>query len=259
MTDAGMRVESVKGECNLGQHEIAFRYDELIPKADEHALFKTGTKEIAAQEGAAITFMAKYDQREGNSCHIHLSLRDIEGVPLFAGHRQHGMSETFEQFLAGLLACTPDFTLLLAPNINSYKRFAEGSFAPTALAWGKDNRTCSFRVVGHEEGIRVECRIPGGDVNPYLAIAALVAGGLHGVDHALVLEPEFVGNAYTSAAPRLPRTMRAAADRFAASAIAREAFGDRVVDHYTNMAEVEMRNFEASVTDWERFRSFERM
>ena len=259
MTDAGMRVESVKGECNLGQHEIAFRYDELIPKADEHALFKTGTKEIAAQEGAAITFMAKYDQREGNSCHIHLSLRDIEGVPLFAGHRQHGMSETFEQFLAGLLACTPDFTLLLAPNINSYKRFAEGSFAPTALAWGKDNRTCSFRVVGHEEGIRVECRIPGGDVNPYLAIAALVAGGLHGVDHALALEPEFVGNAYTSAAPRLPRTMRAAADRFAASVIAREAFGDRVVDHYTNMAEVEMRNFEASVTDWERFRSFERM
>jgi glutamine synthetase len=259
MTDAGMRVESVKGECNLGQHEIAFRYDELIPKADEHALFKTGTKEIASQEGAAITFMAKYDQREGNSCHIHLSLRDIEGVPLFAGHRQHGMSETFEHFLAGLLACTPDFTLLLAPNINSYKRFAEGSFAPTALAWGRDNRTCSFRVVGHEEGIRVECRIPGGDVNPYLAIAALVAGGLHGVDHRLELEPEFTGNAYTSAGPRLPSTMRAAADRFAASAIAREAFGDRVVDHYTNMAEVEMRNFDAAVTDWERYRSFERM
>ncbi len=259
MTDAGMWVESVKGECNLGQHEIAFRYDELIPKADEHALFKTGTKEIASQEGCSITFMAKYNEREGNSCHIHVSLRDADGVPLFAGAGKHGMSELFEQFLAGMLACTGDLTLLLAPNINSYKRFADGSFAPTALAWGRDNRTCSFRVVGHGEAIRVECRVPGGDVNPYLAIAALVAGGLHGVDNALVLEPEFVGNAYTSAAPRLPKTMREAADRFAASAIAREAFGQRVVEHYANMAEVEMANFGSSVTDWERYRSFERM
>ncbi|MGA8680153.1 MAG: glutamine synthetase family protein [Acidimicrobiales bacterium] len=259
MTDAGMWVESVKGECNLGQHEIAFRYDELIPKADEHALFKTGTKEIASQEGCSITFMAKYNEREGNSCHIHVSLRDADGVPLFAGAGKHGMSELFEQFLAGMLACTGDLTLLLAPNINSYKRFADGSFAPTALAWGRDNRTCSFRVVGHGEAIRVECRVPGGDVNPYLAIAALVAGGVHGVDNALVLEPEFVGNAYTSAAPRLPKTMREAADRFAASAIAREAFGQRVVEHYANMAEVEMANFGSSVTDWERYRSFERM
>jgi glutamine synthetase len=203
--------------------------------------------------------MAKYDQREGSSCHIHISLRDGEGAPLFAGDRQHGMSELFEQFLAGMLACTSDLTLLLAPNINSYKRFADASFAPTALAWGRDNRTCSFRMVGHGQSIRVECRIPGGDVNPYLAIAALVASGLHGVDQGLELEPEFVGNAYSSAAPRLPRTMREATDRFAASAMAREAFGEAVVDHYVNMAEVEMRNFEASVTDWERFRSFERM
>jgi len=259
MTNAGMWVESVKGECNLGQHEIAFRYDDLVAKADEHALFKTGTKEIASQEGYSITFMAKYDQRDGNSCHIHLSLRDGEGVPLFAGDRQHGMSEMFEHFLAGMLACTADLTLLLAPNINSYKRFADGSFAPTALAWGRDNRTCSFRIVGHGQSIRVETRIPGGDVNPYLSIAALVAGGLHGVDQGLVLEPEFVGNAYSSSAPRLPRTMREATDRFAASAMAREAFGDAVIDHYSNMAEVEMRNFEATVTDWERFRSFERM
>jgi glutamine synthetase len=259
MTNAGMWVESVKGECNLGQHEIAFRYDDLVAKADEHALFKTGTKEIASQEGYSITFMAKYDQREGSSCHIHISLRDGEGAPLFAGDRQHGMSELFEQFLAGMLACTSDLTLLLAPNINSYKRFADASFAPTALAWGRDNRTCSFRMVGHGQSIRVECRIPGGDVNPYLAIAALVASGLHGVDQGLELEPEFVGNAYSSAAPRLPRTMREATDRFAASAMAREAFGEAVVDHYVNMAEVEMRNFEASVTDWERFRSFERM
>jgi glutamine synthetase len=259
MTDAGMWVESLKGECNLGQHEMAFKYDELLPKADEHALFKTGAKEIASQEGYSITFIAKYDQREGNSCHIHISLRDAEGVPVFAGHRQHGMSEVFEHFLAGMLANTADLTLLLAPNINSYKRFADASFAPTAVAWGRDNRTCSFRVVGHGPSIRVECRVPGGDVNPYLAISALVAAGLHGVDRSLVLEPEFVGNAYHSAAPRLPTTMRAAADRFSASKVAREAFSDRVVEHYTNMAEVEMRHFESSVTDWERYRSFERM
>jgi glutamine synthetase len=158
-----------------------------------------------------------------------------------------------------MLACTADLTLLLAPNINSYKRFADGSFAPTALAWGRDNRTCSFRIVGHGESIRVECRVPGGDVNPYLAIAALVAGGLYGVDNSLELEPELVGNAYTSGAPRLPRTIRAAADRFGESEVAKQAFGTRVVEHYRNMAEVELRNFESSVTDWERFRSFERM
>ncbi len=259
MSDAGMWVESVKGECNFGQHEMAFRYDELVTKADEHALFKTGAKEIASQEGCSITFMAKYNEREGNSCHIHLSLRDRSGAPLFAGDGQHGMSELFEQFLAGMLACTADLTLLLAPNINSYKRFADGSFAPTALAWGRDNRTCSFRIVGHGESIRVECRVPGGDVNPYLAIAALVAGGLYGVDNSLELEPELVGNAYTSGAPRLPRTIRAAADRFGESEVAKQAFGTRVVEHYRNMAEVELRNFESSVTDWERFRSFERM
>ncbi len=259
MNDAGMWVESVKGECNLGQHEIACRYGELVAKADEHVLFKTGIKEIAAQEGYAITFMAKYDQREGNSCHIHLSLRDPEGVPVFAGHRQHGMSEIFEQFLAGMLACTGDFTLLLAPNINSYKRFADGSFAPTAIAWGRDNRTCSFRVVGHGDSIRAECRVPGGDVNPYLAISALVAGGLYGVENELVLEPEFMGNAYLSAAPHIPQTMRTAADRFVASEKAHDAFGDRIVEHYGNMAEVELRAFETTVTDWERFRSFERM
>ncbi len=259
MSDAGMWVESVKGECNYGQHEMVFRYDELVTKADEHALFKTGAKEIASQEGCSITFMAKYNEREGNSCHIHLSLRDRSGTPLFAGDGQHGMSELFEQFLAGMLACAADLTLLLAPNINSYKRFADGSFAPTALAWGRDNRTCSFRIVGHGDSIRVECRVPGGDVNPYLAIAALVAGGLYGVDHSLELEPELVGNAYASGAPRLPRTIRAAADLFGASEVAKEAFGARVVEHYKNMAEVELANFESSVTDWERYRSFERM
>ncbi|MGH9172606.1 MAG: glutamine synthetase family protein [Acidimicrobiales bacterium] len=259
MTACGMRVESLKGECNLGQQEIAFRFDELVAKADEHSLFKTGVKEIAAQEGRSVTFMAKYDEREGNSCHIHMSLRDDGDVPVFAGRREHGMSEVFQHFLAGLLNATADLTLLFAPNINSYKRFAAGSFAPTAVVWGLDNRTCSYRVVGHGESLRVECRIPGGDVNPYMAISALVAAGLHGVEQDMALEPAFSGNAYAAAAPRLPRTMREATDRFAASAIARDAFGGSVVDHYVNAAEVEMASFESSVTDWERYRSFERM
>ena len=158
-----------------------------MTSADEHSLFKLGTKEIAAQEGCSITFMAKYNEREGNSCHIHLSLRDQDGSPVFAGEGDHGFSEVFEHFLAGQIAYAKEFSLFLAPNINSYKRFVEGSFAPTALLWGLDNRTCAFRVVGHGPSLRVECRIPGGDVNPYLALAALVAAGLRGVEESLPL------------------------------------------------------------------------
>jgi len=181
MGDAGMWVESAKGECNLGQHEIAFRYTGLVPKADEHVLFKTGAKEIASQSGSSLTFMAKFDAREGNSCHIHLSLRDEHDQPVFPGDRAHGFSAVFEQFMAGVLATLRELTLMLAPNINSYKRYVPGSFAPTALAWGHDNRTCALRVVGHHpSALRVECRVAGGDVNPYLALAAMVAGGLHG-------------------------------------------------------------------------------
>ena len=259
MTDSGMWVESVKGECNLGQHEIAFRYDELVQKADEHVLYKTGAREIAAQEGCSITFMAKYDQREGNSCHIHLSLRDADATPLFAGNGVHGTSELLGHFLAGMLASVPDFTLLLAPNINSYKRFADGSFAPTSMVWGRDNRTASFRLVGHGPSLRIECRIAGGDVNPYLGLAALVAGGLHGVERGLELPAEFTGNAYRSGAPRIPATLTAAAERFGDSAVAREALGQEVVEHYLNMARVELSAFESSVTDWERYRCFERL
>ncbi|MGD0441846.1 MAG: glutamine synthetase family protein [Acidimicrobiales bacterium] len=260
MALAGMRVESVKGECNLGQHEIAFRYSDLVAKADEHVLFKTGAKEIAAQEGCSITFMAKYDAREGNSCHVHISLRDDLDQPLFSGDGDHGFSAVFEQFMAGLLATLPDLTLLIAPNVNSYKRFVSGSFAPTALAWGHDNRSCALRVVGHEpSSLRVECRVPGGDVNPYLALAAITAGGLYGIEEGLELEPEFVGNAYNSDKPRLPTTLREAAKLFSASSVARKAFGDEVVDHYANMARVELEAFDATVTDWERFRGFERL
>ena len=256
---AGMVVESVKGECNLGQHEVAFKYDTLVDKCDEHGLFKLGAKEIAAQEGHSLTFMAKYDEREGNSCHVHLSLRDDEDRPIFAGDREHGMSLVFEQFLAGQVAYARELSLLLAPNINSYKRFVEGSFAPTALLWGVDNRTCAFRVVGHGPAIRVECRIPGGDVNQYMAVAALVAAGLRGVEEELTLNPAFGGNAYVANAPRVPTSLREATELFDHSSVAREAFGDEVVDHYVRAAQLEVDTFSAAITDWERYRGFERL
>jgi glutamine synthetase len=259
MRGAGMVVESVKGECNLGQHEIAFKYSTLLDKCDEHGLYKLGAKEIAAQEGQSLTFMAKYNEREGNSCHIHLSLRDAENRPIFAGDREHGMSQVFEQFLAGQLKYGRELSLLLAPNINSYKRFVEGSFAPTALLWGIDNRTCAFRVVGHGPAIRFECRIPGGDVNQYMAISALVAAGLRGVEEGLELAPAFVGNAYAADAPRVPTTLREAKELFDNSTVARDAFGDEVVDHYVHAARVEVDTFNAAITDWERYRGFERL
>ena len=259
MEGAGLTVESAKGECNFGQHEIAFRYEEALATCDQHGIYKNGAKEIAAQEGMSLTFMAKYDAREGNSCHIHLSLRGPAGEPVFAGDEEHGFSPLFQQFLAGQLACLPELTLLLAPNINSYKRYVAGSFAPTAVQWGRDNRTCSLRVVGHGQSLRFENRVPGGDVNQYLAVAALIAAGLHGVDNALELPPEFVGNGYESAGARVPSTLRQATDLFEHSAVARAALGDDVVDHYVTMARIELAAYDAAVTDWERFRGFERL
>ena len=178
---------------------------------------------------------------------------------MFAGDKAHGFSEEFEHFLAGMLAYSREFSLFLAPNVNSYKRFVEGSFAPTALLWGFDNRTCAFRIVGHGPSLRVECRIPGGDVNPYLAIAALVAAGLAGVEQSLELPKPFVGNAYESDAARVPTTLRDAVDLFNASAVARAALGDEVVDHYARAGQVEVDSFNAAVTDWERYRGFERL
>jgi glutamine synthetase len=258
MAGAGLRVESAKGECNYGQHEIAFRYEEALRTADGHAIYKNGAKEIAAQEGCSLTFMSKYDEREGNSCHIHLSLRTVEDEPILAG-AGHGLSATGEQFLAGQLACLRELTLFLAPNINSYKRFVVGSFAPTAVAWGRDNRTCALRLVGHGRSLRAENRVPGGDVNPYLAIAAIVAAGLRGIDKGLTLEEEFAGNAYESGKARVPASLREARDLFANSEIAHQAFGSEVVEHYCNMATVELDAFDAAVTDWERFRGFERL
>jgi glutamine synthetase len=259
MTGAGMTVESAKGECNLGQHEIAFLYRDALGTADNHVVYKNGAKEIAAQAGMSLTFMAKFDEREGNSCHLHVSLRDDDGRPVFAGDGEHGFSPVFEHWLAGLLACQQELTLLMAPNINSYKRFALGSFAPTAIAWGFDNRTCALRVVGHGSSLRAENRVPGGDVNPYLALAAVIAAGLHGIENELPLEPDFPGNAYGSDKPRVPATLRDAADLFEKSGVARAAFGDDVVDHYTNAARVELAAFDSAVTDWERVRGFERL
>jgi glutamine synthetase len=254
MGAAGMTVENSKGECNLGQHEVNFRYGEALKTADDHAVYKNGAKEIAAQEEMAITFMAKFNEREGSSCHIHLSIADDGGANAFAADRT-----LFERFLAGQLACLREMSLFFAPHINSYKRFAEGSFAPTAVAWGNDNRTCSMRVVGHDEALRLENRLPGADVNPYLALAAMIAAGLHGVDSELELEPPVEGNAYTADKPHVPSNMYEARDLFAASPVAREAFGEEVVDHYLNRAKVELDAFEAAVTDWERFRGFERL
>ncbi|MDX8147037.1 glutamine synthetase family protein [Lentzea sp. BCCO 10_0061] len=257
MTGAGLTVESAKGECNPGQHEIAFKYTTALRTCDQHAIYKNGSKEIAAQQGKALTFMAKYNEREGNSCHIHLSLRSKEGEPVFA--EGHGMSQLMKHFLAGQLAGLRELTYFLAPNINSYKRFVKGSFAPTAVAWGRDNRTCALRVVGHGHGLRFENRVPGGDVNPYLAVAALIAAGLHGVEQKLELEDEFVGNAYASDRPTVPTTLKESAELLAGSTIARDAFGKDVVDHYLNAARVELTAFEAAVTDWEKVRGFERL
>src|SRR4051794_16845432 len=255
MMDAELRFENSKGECNYGQHEINFRYDGVLQTADGHVVYKNGAKEIAAQERMAITYMAKYDEREGNSCHIHLSLRQQDATPLFA----EGDDGLLEHFMAGQLATLRDLTLFLAPNVNSYKRFAEGSFAPTAVAWGVDNRTCALRVVGHGPARRVECRVAGADVNPYLAISALIAGGLYGIEHDLPLEPPYEGNAYLSDKPRVPGSLSEAADLFGASPVAREAFGDEVVAHHLNNARVELDAFARTVTDWERFRGFERL
>ncbi|MFF3865295.1 glutamine synthetase family protein [Micromonospora sp. NPDC001898] len=260
MAGAGLTPESAKGECNLGQHEIAFRYDEAVACADHHVIYKNGAKEIAAQEGMSITFMAKPNAREGNSCHIHFSLRDADGRSAMLGEGPAHLSVTGQRVLAGLLDTMREFSLLFAPNINSYKRYQPGSFAPTALRWGTDNRTCALRLVGHGEGMRVENRVPGADVNPYLAIAALVAGAVHGIERELELGAECTGNAYDDpAAERVPATLRDALSLWESSTIARAVFGDEVHAHYANQARVELKAFDAAVTDWELTRGFERL
>ncbi len=253
MQGAGIPVESSKGEAWPGQQEINFRFADALTAADRHAIYKNGAKEIAQLNGCSITFMAKPDHTWiGSSCHIHASFwRD--GVNVFGGN-----DEVFDRFLAGQIACTYELALFFAPNVNSYKRYAAGSWAPTTLAWGVDNRTCGFRIVGHDGSKRVETRIPGGDVNPYLAFAAMIAAGLHGVERELELPQALEGNAYESDAARFPSTLREAIDALEEGSVARRAFGDEVVDHYLNYGRVEQRLFDQVVTCYERERLFER-
>lgn len=256
---AGLDVEAAKGECNPGQHEIGFLYNDALTTADNHAVYKNAAKEIAAQHGRSITFMAKPNQREGSSCHVHMSLRGTDGELVFSDADTGSRTQLYDRFIAGVLATAADFTLLFAPNVNSYKRFADGSFAPTTVGWGLDNRTCAVRLVGRGAAARMENRVPGADANPYLVLAAMIAGGLHGIESGLELEPELTGNAYASDRPRVASTLAAGRELFCSSAVARAAFGDEVVDHYTNMADVELVAYNAAVTDWELVRGFERM
>jgi glutamine synthetase len=253
MVGAGIPVEGSKGEAWPGQQEINFRFADAVTMADNHVVYKNGAKEIAHLNGCSITFMAKPDHTWiGNSCHIHSSLWS-NGQNAFAGE-----SDVFKSYLAGHIAHSRELALFFAPNVNSYKRYAAGSWAPTTLAWGHDNRTCGFRVVGHGQGLRTETRIPGGDVNPYLAFAALIAAGLQGIEQGLPLPEPLQGNAYESDAERFPSTLLEAIGALEAGTMARAAFGDEVVDHYLNYARTEQRLFDAVVTSWERERLFER-
>jgi len=253
MAAAGMRVESSKGEAWAGQHEINFRYADAVKTADDHVIYKTGLKELANQHGISVTFMAKPDHTSvGSSCHIHSSLWH-DGKAAFAGE-----SDVFKQYLAGQIACASELAIFLAPTINSYKRYAAGSWAPTTLAWGYDNRTCGYRIVGHGSSLRAETRIPGADANPYLAFAALLGSGLYGIEHKFELGPAFEGNAYESDVQRFPHALRDAITALEQGTVARQLFGDEVVDHYLNYARTEQALFDKVVTSYERERMFER-
>ncbi|MCP3820660.1 glutamine synthetase family protein [Streptomyces sp. A3M-1-3] len=261
MVRAGLAMETARGECHAGQYEIVFRYDEAMTTCDNHVFFKNGAKQIAAQEGVALTFMPKFDEGEGNSCHIHLSLRAADGTPVLADAAAgDGMSDLMRHFVAGQLACLPDFALLMAPNVNSYKRLQPGAFAPTGITWGRDNRTCPIRVVGSGSSLRIEHRVPGGDANPYTAVAAAVAAGLYGIEHQLELPAPHTANALADpSVPRLPATLTEALHRWESSEIAAKVFGGPVVGHYAQAARTELAAFETAVTDWERLRGFERL
>ncbi len=254
MQGAGMRVENSKGEAWAGQQEINFRYSDAVTMADNHSIFKNGIKEIAHQHGCSVTFMAKPDHTWiGNSCHVHSSLWK-EGKNAFADE-----SDVFKHYLAGQIAHAAETAIFVAPNVNSYKRYAAGSWAPTTLAWAHDNRTVGFRIVSHGQALRTECRIPGADANPYMAFAALLAAGLDGIEKGLELPPPFEGNAYESDVERFPNTLRAGIAALEAGTMARRAFGDDVVDHYLNYARTEQQDFDRVVTCYERERLFERI
>jgi glutamine synthetase len=260
---SGIPVENSKGEWGLGQHELNIRYAEALEMADRHIVFKQCLKEVAEQMDLSVTFMAKFaSDRAGSSCHIHFSLwRD--GKNAFAGETEFGSvkcSELFRWFLGGWMAHVPDVMVFYAPTVNSYKRYLDGSWAPTRLAWSYDNRTGGFRVVGHGQSLRIECRIPGADCNPYLAYAAALSSGLDGINNRIEPPEAFIGDIYAAKhLPRVPYTLAEATDKFGQSDFTKRAFGEDVVEHYAHFFKTEQSAFNLAVTDWERKRYFERI
>ena len=260
---SGVPVESSKGEWGLGQHELNVRYTDALGMADRHVVYKQCLKEVADRQDVSVTFMAKpHDDRAGSSCHVHLSLwRD--GANAFAGdHDVDGVrgSEELRWFLGGCLAHIDEVMAFLAPTVNSYKRYVDGSWAPTRVAWSYDNRTAGFRLVGRDDDLRIECRVPGADCNPYLALAALLASGIDGIEQRTEAPPPFAGDVYAATdLPHVPRTLRDATDAFESGSFARAVFGKEVVEHYAHFFRTEQRAFDAAVTDWERRRYFERI
>jgi glutamine synthetase len=259
---AGITVENSKGEASAGQEEINVKYEEALKTADQHAIIKNGCKEIAWARGKAITFLAKWHySAAGSSSHIHQSLWSLDGKPMFFDpDGRYGMSKMMEHYVAGLLAHAEEVTYFLAPYINSYKRFVAGTFAPTKAVWSTDNRTAGYRLCGEgTKSIRIECRVGGSDLNPYLAMAALIAAGIDGIEKAMVLEEPFAGDAYKAASVReVPKTLRGATVALNKSDLLRTAFGDDVIDHYVRAAEWEQEEYDRRVTDWEVARGFER-
>ena len=258
LRDSDIPVENSKGEAAIGQHELNIRYADALTMADRHVVMKQGMKELADALGVSVTFMAKPDASQpGNSCHIHLSLwhNDRNAFAEEGGSR----SDVFRWFLGGWMHHAADLMPFVAPTINSYKRYQDQSWAPTRLAWSTDNRTAGFRVVGSGPSLRIENRIPGGDVNPYLVYAAAIASGLDGIENQIEPPAEFSGDVYSSDVQRVPGTLRDATDRFAASTAARRFFGDLVVDHYAHHLRSELAAHDAAVTDWEMARYFERI
>ncbi len=260
MTAAGITIESSKGEWSQGQHEVNFLYSDALSMADGHVIFKQGVKEIAENNGKSISFMPKFAAEEaGNSCHIHVSISKGQRNLFWDAKKKTG-SKYFQQFLGGLLKYSPELCLFFAPTVNAYKRYQSGSWAPTKMAWAHDNRTVGFRVVGHGNAFRIENRMPGADANPYLAFAATLAAGLAGVEEGLDAGPVYQGNAYEdSALASLPGSLSEAADRLDQSEFARKIFGSSVVDFYVHTSRLEVEAFNASITDWERKRYFERI
>jgi glutamine synthetase len=265
MCAAGVPVETSKGEWGRGQHELNFRYDDPLPMADMHVVFKQGVKEIATQHGKCVTFMAKpWAAEVGSSCHIHVSLwrdgRNLFGQDQAEADSRASGSKLFRQFLGGMMKYSPELCYFFAPTINSYKRYQAASWAPTKMAWAHDNRTVGFRVVGQGNGFRIENRMPGADANPYLAFAAMLAAGFGGIEEQLDCGPIYEGNAYVDAKlPSLPRSMRQAAELLHGSQFARRTLGDSVVDFYVHTARLEADAYDSAVTDWERMRYFERI